>query len=255
MPPQQIRPTVDVRVAVDQGVNAIMLEFVVGNEANASTGIERFGIANLETPIAQLRPAQWLGFYGYQGNDSAFVWAVVDTLTQPPPNWPNPLYPSPYAIDPGDTTHTFQVYMLQLPTILTYYAQGFDTVSQRQVAPTLFESGWSGSIDLRGISLAIEEKKPVPRMIEFHHPTPNPAREAVSIGFALPKAADVRLVVMDVGGRVVRTLRKGRQELGVHAISWNGTGDNGRRCSPGAYFVRLQVDGEAIGSQKVVLLQ
>ncbi|HYG67994.1 MAG TPA: T9SS type A sorting domain-containing protein, partial [Anaeromyxobacteraceae bacterium] len=71
-------------------------------------------------------------------------------------------------------------------------------------------------------------------------PVPNPARGAVTISFALPEAADVRLSVYDVLGREVAILVDGTREAGAHAV----TLDAGALAA-GLYVYRLQAGAEA----------
>lgn len=72
---------------------------------------------------------------------------------------------------------------------------------------------------------------------------PNPFRPLTRIRYSLDRAASVRLVVVDVSGRVVRRLGEGPQEAGPHETIWNGRDDDGRPAAAGVYFVRLDADG------------
>jgi hypothetical protein len=53
---------------------------------------------------------------------------------------------------------------------------------------------------------------------------PNPFRDASTISYSLPARVDVELRVVDVRGRVVRTLESGAKEAGEHRVEWNGRG-------------------------------
>jgi hypothetical protein len=80
---------------------------------------------------------------------------------------------------------------------------------------------------------------------------PNPLRGAGRIGFALPRAAHVRLSVIDVQGREVAVLAEGVREAGRHQVGWEGAGGSGR-VGPGLYFVRLSVAGRSLVRRTVV---
>jgi hypothetical protein len=82
---------------------------------------------------------------------------------------------------------------------------------------------------------------------------PNPFRIATAIGFALPKASDVRLRIYDVAGRLVRTLQSGTLAAGRHVRVWDGRTDAGAQASPGVYFSRLEAGGR-VQSRRVVML-
>ncbi len=74
-------------------------------------------------------------------------------------------------------------------------------------------------------------------------PAPSPFRDATAIAFSLPRAARVRLVVYDVGGRALRTLADAVTKAGDTRVPWDGRDDAGRRVPPGVYQVRLAADG------------
>lgn len=86
-------------------------------------------------------------------------------------------------------------------------------------------------------------------------PTPNPSRGKASLHFTLPRTADVTLEVLDVSGRVVRTLLSGgTRAAGAHAIEWDGLDARGTGAHAGLYFVRLRA-GQEQRLQRVVRLQ
>jgi hypothetical protein len=74
---------------------------------------------------------------------------------------------------------------------------------------------------------------------------PNPSRDAVSLRFALPRAGGVRLTLVDVGGRRVRTLLDGEFAAGPHEALWNGRTDDGAPAPAGLYWARLEAGGES----------
>lgn len=69
--------------------------------------------------------------------------------------------------------------------------------------------------------------------------TPNPFRPETTVRFVLPEPATVRVSVLDVRGRVVRSLTAGPHAAGAHAILWDGRAASGRRLAAGIYFVQL----------------
>ena len=119
-----------------------------------------------------------------------------------------------------------------------------------------FENAWSGQIDIEDV-LGIAGAQPTgpPRMVELRNPAPNPSRGRVSVAYALPRAADVRLQVHDVSGGLVRTLASGRREAGLHIAVWDGYANTGAACPPGKYFARLNVDGRSVGARQITILR
>lgn len=78
---------------------------------------------------------------------------------------------------------------------------------------------------------------------------PNPFNPITTIGFALPQAARVSLIVYDVSGRIVATLVNGWREAGNHEVTF----DAGELPS-GVYLAKLEA-GNFSAVQKLVLLK
>lgn len=89
----------------------------------------------------------------------------------------------------------------------------------------------------------IERRPPTTAQISLDSPSPNPFSATTSVRFATPVDAPVTVRVHDVSGRLVRTLLSSRMEPGEHRVTWDGRDDEGRRVSPGVYFVRLTAAG------------
>jgi hypothetical protein len=80
---------------------------------------------------------------------------------------------------------------------------------------------------------------------------PNPMRDAATIEYTLPEAAEIALDVLDVQGRVVAKLARGLHRPGRHHAVWNGESDRGRAPS-GLYFVSFGARGRTIVKRLVV---
>ena len=78
---------------------------------------------------------------------------------------------------------------------------------------------------------------------------PNPFREATTIQYALPEAADVKIEVFDALGRRVAVLADERQSAGHREVRFDAAG-----MAPGVYFVRLKA-GDFAGTQKAMLVR
>jgi len=80
----------------------------------------------------------------------------------------------------------------------------------------------------------------LPERFAFRGAEPNPARGAISFGFALPEAAPVTLEVLDVSGRRVRLLLDSLVEAGDHRRLWDGRDAQGSAATSGLYLARLR---------------
>ncbi len=80
----------------------------------------------------------------------------------------------------------------------------------------------------------------LPTVFEIRQNQPNPFNPATVSGFALPRAAAVRLAVYDLAGARVATLVDGPFAAGRHEVTWRGTDDRGHAQASGTYFYRLE---------------
>ncbi len=86
---------------------------------------------------------------------------------------------------------------------------------------------------------------------------PNPFGQRTTVGYSIAARSHVNARVVDVAGRVVRTLVDRMVEQGEHSLVWDGRTDSGDRAASGVYFVRLEsFDGSKTeeATQKLILL-
>jgi len=76
-------------------------------------------------------------------------------------------------------------------------------------------------------------------------PSPDPFHTTVTATLGLPSAREVSAFVVDAAGRRVRSLFA-EERSGTSAISWDGSRDDGRRASPGLYFLYVKSGGEQV---------
>ncbi|MEZ4649388.1 MAG: FlgD immunoglobulin-like domain containing protein [Candidatus Eisenbacteria bacterium] len=82
--------------------------------------------------------------------------------------------------------------------------------------------------------------------------TPNPFHGTTTVRFQLAEASPVRVQVLDVSGRLVRTIADADFGVGVHAAQWDGRNSAGVQVQAGIYFYRIQAGAE-IWSSKLIL--
>ncbi len=83
---------------------------------------------------------------------------------------------------------------------------------------------------------------------------PNPFPGNVELRFALPTASWVKVSLVDVGGRAVRSLNDAPMSAGPHALSWDGTDADGHPVAAGVLFARVEAAGTS-ALQKVTLIR
>jgi len=83
---------------------------------------------------------------------------------------------------------------------------------------------------------------------------PNPFNPHTAIRFTLSHPTRVRLLVFNVSGAPVRSLADRMMPAGEYRVTWDGTNDHGRELASGAYFYRLEADGD-VQAKKLILLR
>ena len=78
--------------------------------------------------------------------------------------------------------------------------------------------------------------------------------DGVVIRYALAAAGQLRLEVLDVSGRRVRTLAQDLRQPGEYFTAWDRTGQAGTRVARGVYLVRLRI-GAVATARKLLLLR
>jgi hypothetical protein len=83
-------------------------------------------------------------------------------------------------------------------------------------------------------------------------PHPNPFNPRTSLAYTLPAPGHVRLTLLDLRGRLVRTLVDADQAAGRHDATWRGRDRAGAPVGSGVYVARLEYGGKA-RTRKIVL--
>jgi hypothetical protein len=82
---------------------------------------------------------------------------------------------------------------------------------------------------------------------------PNPFHPSTVISLSLPNSGATRVEVYDIQGRMVKRLVNAWLPAGNHAVTWDGTNDQGRPVGSGVYFSRIESNGLKTGQRLVKL--
>ncbi len=93
---------------------------------------------------------------------------------------------------------------------------------------------WTARINLNELT-KVETEKTIPTLFELKQNFPNPFNSKTTIEFVLPENMFVQLEVIDIYGRVVKTLVNDLLKAGLYSIEFNGS-----NFSSGVYFYRLK---------------
>ncbi len=94
----------------------------------------------------------------------------------------------------------------------------------------------------------------VPATFALAPNVPNPFNPSTTIAFTLPRNERIRLDVIDLRGRRVRSLEKGPHPAGEHRVEWDGRDEQGAPAASGTYLYRLQT-GQRMISRKMMLVR
>jgi hypothetical protein len=79
---------------------------------------------------------------------------------------------------------------------------------------------------------------------------PNPSFGPATIEYALGRAGQVEVSVYDLAGHLVAKVASEWQDRGVHQATWSD-----RRVPSGFYVMRVAIDGETIGTRKLMVVR
>ncbi len=241
----------------------------VTNHPSARAGIRKFGVGHLPEPDSAFAPEQWTGFYGWEEEDSAVVWACTDSLTRAPADWDSTnIYPSPYEIQPGRSATFLMVSRLPPSPApdLRFCAQEFAPIPEEGK----YSMGESGPSDFPSLFRVGTSGAAIGPMFDWAPPTKSDADTSLAtpqglpknptwgmlacVGYTLTKPGAVRLLVLTREGGTLRVLAEGPRPAGYHSITWDGTDAGGQRAAPGEYVVRLEIGGRTVDSRRLRVL-
>jgi len=83
---------------------------------------------------------------------------------------------------------------------------------------------------------------------------PNPFNPYTTLRFELPRAAYVKLEIIDMRGRRVALVANGTMEGGWHEVTWSGRDQRGQSVGSGVLLCRLEADG-AVEMKRLTLVK
>jgi len=96
-----------------------------------------------------------------------------------------------------------------------------------------------------GLATGVRDEVPLAMPFELGQNYPNPFNPNTTIEYSLETGDNVRLVIYNAAGQLVRTLVDSYKSAGPQRETWNGNDAGGSQVSSGVYFYRLSVNGRS----------
>ncbi len=88
-----------------------------------------------------------------------------------------------------------------------------------------------------------DQTSEIPTDFDLAQNYPNPFNPSTKIEYQLPQTVDVKVVVYNVQGQLVRTLVDEKSQPGYFKIEWNGLDDFGNKAASGIYIYLIEAKG------------
>ncbi len=108
-----------------------------------------------------------------------------------------------------------------------------------------------GDLGVEGVS---DEAATLPTEFALEQNYPNPFNPSTTISYAVPVAGNVKVLVYNHLGQLVRTLVDADQRAGSYSVYWNGRNEADAPVASGTYFLRLVADNRQL-VRKMVLVK
>ncbi len=111
------------------------------------------------------------------------------------------------------------------------------------------------TVALRGAAMTgVAEDGIIPGAIAISNIYPNPFRKHTNISYSCPRSSQISLRVIDASGRIVKVLKDGEINQGLHSVGWDGTNNLGMPSPTGVYFLELRTHDKT-ETKKLLLIK
>ena len=205
-----------------------------------------FANAFISPPVVWARR---LSSYG-AGNENPIYDAVNVPTTDPGYGNPAlvPWRPNAWSVSANSAQATFETYVYDLRDVTTATHRYWWPTAPAGVS---FAYTAIGPVSLLGVphgTSVVDEVRLSAR--------PNPAGHGLTtLTLSVPKRDAVSLELLDVSGRLVRTIFSGTLSSGIHRYAWDLRGDDGQPVPAGLYFARCSTSRRGAAVSRVAVVR
>ncbi len=98
------------------------------------------------------------------------------------------------------------------------------------------------------------ENATIPDQFALHSAYPNPFNPVTTIRFDLPKQSDVKIIIYNNLGKIVKVLINSNLNAGRHTVQWDSKDRFGEAVSAGVYLYKIEA-GDYQATKKMILLK
>jgi hypothetical protein len=108
-----------------------------------------------------------------------------------------------------------------------------------------YDSTFAGVIDVvvaklyMESSVNVDNEDIIPFSFQLSQNYPNPFNPNTVINYVIPEETNVKLLIYNLTGQVIRTLVNVKQNAGSHSVIWDGKNNKGGMVSSGVYLYRI----------------
>lgn len=171
--------------------------------------------------------------YGF--NISTELSAIIEDSTNTPSYW----------VELSEFVDVLDTLTILYASWTVFVTDGIDTLTAEN-APFV--------ITVDGSQLSITSLDLIPDNFVLYPNHPNPFNPVTSIKYDLPEDSFVELKIIDINGRLVKSLTKTYLHAGRYNDYWNGQNENGVSMSSGIYFITILAN-DFHSTRKIMLLK
>lgn len=108
---------------------------------------------------------------------------------------------------------------------------------------------WMNILDFNNPLVVVNHVEEIPQSYSLLQNYPNPFNPTTTIEYSISSGADVKIIVLDLLGRKIRTLVDEEKSVGNYKVKFDASG-----LSSGVYFYRLQTN-EFVRTKRFILLR
>jgi hypothetical protein len=102
---------------------------------------------------------------------------------------------------------------------------------------TSVEQTWTVSVPV-----ANDDPSVTPFVTKLYPNYPNPFNPETTIQYSLETPGWVDISIYNIGGQLIRELKRGNENSGRHSLIWNGRDNDDNAVATGLYYVRMRTN-------------